>query len=65
MTLEEKHKAILAELLAGMKAIRESKDLREAKVYANVGIVTAEIIAREGRVPTEEESIALVERHSW
>jgi hypothetical protein len=58
MTQEEKHKACLTELLAGMHVICGADTLEEAKTFAQVAIATVSTISKEGRVPSEEESIA-------
>lgn len=67
MTLQEKRSAILAELLACMRQIvsDDTRNLNNAKWLAATAIATADVISREGRIPTSEESIEWVKRQGW
>lgn len=56
MTLEEKHKATIAECLAALRQIVDTHEIEAAKYLALAAIKTCHVIAREGRVPTVEES---------
>lgn len=56
MNLDEKRQQTIAELLAAMRQVLESNSLRNAKLIARVAIRNVDIIAREGRVPTLDET---------
>jgi hypothetical protein len=67
MTIDEKQKAALAEVLACLRVIlgNETTKLNTAKWLAACALAAVNTISSEGRIPSTEEQKAWVERQGW